>query len=592
MNYGYPPLPHIPQQQPQLPLLPSAHHPTTIPHSKSLEHYVDHNAISNNYITHNRHSSSFDQSIYDGGRHHQYDAVDANTYQQAMPCSHTSYNVSGNRFPIPVNISNQFSDGQYPNGSACNNGVTYATVSNSMQNHQWHQKPDPNDYPDQYYNYGCTGVGGNYTKRPEDRHCNGSIPYDSIKRNIARVDHLVDLEEHRPQPQQNTYNQSTYSSSNHHANQFIDHDTYDNSNIVNPYQRKPLQPSNISDVHSSSKIQSRHKSDLVTGSTSYAQAVHKLPSSSGTSILPNANNPQRDSYSLNITPVEKSNGHYTPMESATKNHRAVDKYSRNAKLLAEYDELPITNGSRNSRASDFDSFEDGEYSNTENHLPRTQTVNKNHDGVGSFETWHFVYQKLEKQGYNKDLGERGDLSVQGLDLNPPGITGGVNTSDKKLARAQEHVNKTTATAVKSKNLDNRQSHHEHLKENIRNLRDNSANNIVAPPAKFIGDTENINRLSKSAGQTRNENLGKSNKFEDKSKQTGTMKKPSVVAAAKSSKSTRMASNGSDGDASTSIIEWACKFCTFLNPGSVRICKMCAKSKDFSDTTSKATTTCV
>lgn len=44
-------------------------------------------------------------------------------------------------------------------------------------------------------------------------------------------------------------------------------------------------------------------------------------------------------------------------------------------------------------------------------------------------------------------------------------------------------------------------------------------------------------------------------------------------------------------------EWSCRFCTFLNPDSKKICEMCSKSKDFFDSdksssTAAATATCV
>lgn len=34
---------------------------------------------------------------------------------------------------------------------------------------------------------------------------------------------------------------------------------------------------------------------------------------------------------------------------------------------------------------------------------------QNKDGFGSYDQWNFVYKNLEKQGYSKDLGERGDV---------------------------------------------------------------------------------------------------------------------------------------------------------------------------------------
>ncbi|XP_058828674.1 protein tamozhennic-like [Topomyia yanbarensis] len=46
-------------------------------------------------------------------------------------------------------------------------------------------------------------------------------------------------------------------------------------------------------------------------------------------------------------------------------------------------------------------------------------------------------------------------------------------------------------------------------------------------------------------------------------------------------------NSSNGG--TKVSEWNCKFCTYLNPDSERICEMCAKSRDFNSSGAKATT---
>ncbi|ETN59463.1 hypothetical protein AND_008913 [Anopheles darlingi] len=113
--------------------------------------------------------------------------------------------------------------------------------------------------------------------------------------------------------------------------------------------------------------------------------------------------------------------------------KKLDRYHKNSELLIDYesDMLPETlvernqlhqqqqqqphhhhhylhhQTSRNSRQSDFDSYEDEQQ---ESNVSR-RISSKNQDGIGCYETWNYVYQNLEKQGYSKDLGERGDFLV-------------------------------------------------------------------------------------------------------------------------------------------------------------------------------------
>lgn len=601
LNYGYAGLPQ-PPPPPILAQSHSHHHPTTIPHSKSLEHYVDYNggpAVHN----HNRHSS-FDQPTYDYNRHHAYDAIDAynSCPQQQQLCSHAAYNVSGNRYPIPANISNQFiaatSSGQYQsNNVPCNGASVYGTVvpSNAMQSH-WHSGTDPAiDYSDQCYtNYNnCAPAPSNYSKRSVD-HYNS---YDNPHRSNVRVDHLIDVDDQ----QRNMQPTTLYAYNNHNL---IDHEqiVYDATPSNIRKQTQSTASSAVPDSNQTSKTihSSRNRADMST----YAQAVKM---SSQAAVLPppvhvsaasittqTSISKHRDLYNMTHIPgaMNKSDDN-SPYYTSSLDPMKHTKYTRNAKLLAEYDDLPNTNGSRNSRASDFDSFEDGgDYSNADIQRSAQNMANKNHDGVGSFEMWNFVYRKLEKDGYNKDLGERGDLSVQGLDLNPPGITTGNNTGEKKLARAQEHVNNKmlTTSVVKVKNGDVPRQQMEHHRENVR-----LSNKAPMPtPTNSVSSRQNGDELVDLAKSSRK--VDRTTDRTEKTRSMGTLRK--LKDSSTKLNKTRSSSNGGIGGAeskpvtSTNTIEWSCKFCTFLNPGSIRICSMCAKSKDFNDTTSKATTTCV
>uniref|UniRef100_A0A6B2EER4 Protein tamozhennic-like isoform x1 n=1 Tax=Phlebotomus kandelakii TaxID=1109342 RepID=A0A6B2EER4_9DIPT len=157
---------------------------------------------------------------------------------------------------------------------------------------------------------------------------------------------------------------------------------------------------------------------------------------------------------------------------------------------------------------------------------------KNHDGVGSFETWDYVFQNLEKQGYSKDLGER-DLLVQGLDL------GSLKLHEERRA-AQQRV-KTAKTE---------------------------------PPTKAI-QTESVQRRSTAVRSNANNNVEERQKIQQensKNRQIQDQQRKTVRH-------------------SEAQNEWSCRFCTYLNPDSRKICEMCSKSKDFFFSQDK-TPTCV
>ncbi|XP_049292939.1 protein tamozhennic [Anopheles funestus] len=122
--------------------------------------------------------------------------------------------------------------------------------------------------------------------------------------------------------------------------------------------------------------------------------------------------------------------------------KKLDRYHKNSELLIDYesDMLPEAlaernlkeqqqqqhhhhhhylhhQTSRNSRQSDFDSYEDEQLQREQEQSSNVsrRISSKNQDGIGCYETWNYVYQNLEKQGYTKDLGERGDFLADEMD---------------------------------------------------------------------------------------------------------------------------------------------------------------------------------
>lgn len=532
--YGYPPL---------QPAIIAHHHPAPIPHSKSLEHYVDYSTVQHPHF--GVHSLSLDQQTtyahigQPQQQHHQshhYDTVDgaaAAAYQTAA-CSHANYNVSGIRYPIPLNVSNQFIAEQYgvqSNVVPCGGSSAYPL-------------------PPSKYAYVPQPPTSTYSQLPNnDRHY-GQQTFENST-NVRNV--RVDLDDHR--------------TTHHHQPAVFMQNVY--STVRQTDDRHILEPMTTLDK--------KHDS---AGPVSYAQAI----SAGVPAPAQFTNNLHHDTYNNKGTRINDNlNGSTDPATyAATKSYYDQPKYGKsNNRLVPDYEQVsPVapTIESRNSRASDFDSVDDsGEFSLHRDH--RGAQSSKNHEGVGSFEQWSFVYQTLAKQGYSKDLGERGDLSVQGLDLNPPGISG-ANTADKKLIRAHEIVNKAAATGPSTR--------HNGEQSAASNQQPNHRDEVNRKPEAPQRNGSTLTRKSviyanpKSNGDPPTSN-GATHR------RTKSYVSADAQAPIKSSHKTSKASNGTSTDP---LAEWSCKFCTFLNPGTIRICKMCAKSKDFSDSTSKATTTCV
>lgn len=189
------------------------------------------------------------------------------------------------------------------------------------------------------------------------------------------------------------------------------------------------------------------------------------------------------------------------------------------------------------------------------------------EGVGSFESWNYVFKNLERSGYSKDLGDREDLLVQSLDLDSLNLANGGAAADKRRG-TETH---TQPAAV----------------EKSRTLEKKREPRIVqaAPPAPALNSSSPGVKKVKSALKTAtidNRPGGGSGGARSRGSATGAVaKQPPPV-------STQLIV--------TSPNEWSCRFCTFLNPDTKRICEMCCRSKDFNleaaANVSHASSTCV
>lgn len=377
-----------------------------------------------------------------------------------------------------------------------------------------------------------------------------------------------------------------------------------------------------------------------------------------------------------------------PFLPSSSSYGKTDKYKINADLLAEYEALHINNGgSRNSRESDFNSYDDCGTDYTNHTTPTTTAANscksqpmgsmsnKNQDGVGSYESWDFVYKILERQGYNK---ERGDLLVRGLDLNPiPDANAekkifwdedGRPTTVTVDRRAGDDDAAVPAAAAASEFL-HADVRHETIKppehydgvipppivgrENgkvrtvsggvngnrngvrISNgkypVNGSSGETVTVPSQSKAKNSVPLNHLENCQAVDAERRQLQEQQLRQQQQQQKALAKRQQVDTAKEalaskhySSTTVVKENGTAtalhrtahnrkstgvGDASTTTTtpstyngngsgnssnnEWSCKFCTFLNPSSKRICNMCSKSKDFNlDAPKKSTATCI
>lgn len=238
-----------------------------------------------------------------------------------------------------------------------------------------------------------------------------------------------------------------------------------------------------------------------------------------------------------------------------------------------------TKDSRSSRASDFDSFDDSNNLNFERENAEQTTdhsaSSKIRDGVGSYETWNYVFQDIGKNSIKLDkIPSNGKINHNVDEINVNGIN--LNAIDKRLSR-------------------------------------NSGPTILPSSAQMLHNNKLINgnkignKILKSEGQSTN-NLPKdkmykkidandTNKFDARPKSNGSgsgsgIMKKSALKSTINNKSTNESNRSGESTSiggRTATIEWSCKFCTFLNPYEQRICQMCFKSKDFVSDPLKAST---
>lgn len=504
-------------------------HPN-IPHSKSLDHYNDQNLI--NLNGHSRHSFDHPTCEFSQRIHDCVDGVGYGVnYRQGCAVDHP-YNVSGNRYPLPATISNQLSqndpyasDVPPPPPPPC--GANVFGACTPMYTNGCIQMPGSAACCHQNMYYDCSHRGfvpniqadlnGGYAASTCTKYYAPTQPTVAVNhrnggaRPASNADHLIDFDDKTIVPKYN--------------------------NHVGGYQFDGCE--NSARRNESTKTKPIESS--LSKQSKYAQ--------------PNAHSGD-------------------DVDCNSRRSTSSKPYFRNAELLAEYEER-INNESRNSRASDFDSFD------SSNNLSTDRSIaSKIRDGVGSYETWDYVFQNIGKNGYNKP--ESNDLTVQGLDLdtlaiaNPP--------TDKRRNRNTTEAGPSNGTNSATKKVSNET-------KTTSRANQNSADKLTVSSAKVNGRATSKSPTilpAKSALKSSESHQlhNRSGTLDDfvivgNRAKTGTIKKVPNKSSTTNGDVHRPTTNGkiTNETSRNSISEWPCRHCTFLNPTGKNICEMCCKSRD-------------
>lgn len=213
------------------------------------------------------------------------------------------------------------------------------------------------------------------------------------------------------------------------------------------------------------------------------------------------------------------------------------------------------------RTSDFDSYE--ELFGDRQKLSLKSKPNKMKDGLGSFESWDYVYQSLD-QGDQKRNGNAPAREIVEKQKKVPPIPPEKPSELRKGTSSRAGIEKartlSRGEAVTAKSLASK------IELNNRLLR----------------QSEEVNHHMKSLS------LGGSS-----SKPQAHHRQSSDSVGLRSRAAIAPVKKTTSAESSTIIQanEWSCRFCTFLNSESTRICEMCSKSKDFNPDPAN-TPTCV
>lgn len=353
-----------------------------------------------------------------------------------------------------------------------------------------------------------------------------------------------------------------------------------------------------------------------------------MSSRSGTNVPPTV---QPQYYSELIKPTEGHQNHHLPSRGLGggnygESSDEVDRFNGGQQLLLQPQQQQMMSGNKNAmkdnqqqtpRSSDFDSYEELYGNNSgavvgDHKMGSTRKINSNNnniitnsnsnkprpdkiqDGVGSFESWDYVYQSLDQDTRRPAAGD-----VVGVKANGRTSGGGGNGGMSSKEAAMVHNNKTkTMTRQEASKI----------QEHISNLRAVKPSTIVSAEDAVEGrqrrpSNGGHHQKSNSIGGSSLVANGTGGHHQRQASDSGLNGGHQVASSGRkgvgvASRMTRESEFSVDSlpppllTAPGDDQEWSCRFCTFLNENSRRICEMCAKSKDFVLDSSASSATCV
>ncbi|EDW08997.2 uncharacterized protein Dmoj_GI19263, isoform B [Drosophila mojavensis] len=516
-------------------------------HSRSLEHYQEPHATL-------PHRHSFDQHPKECAALHAqhghlyetpYDCLDGLSLGSSASYAAVAgaYNAPGNRYPLPYNISSQLNApyatplDTYANAEPSNVNM-YASIASK---------------PMASVPHSCGYHGGPPRHQPNTAAALAAMQH---RQSTYPPDHLIDFDE-RAQLMQHDFNDPRLYDRRGQRAQTAKHGILSNAMYAQP------------------------RDVMSMGYAGGYEVPAMLPTT-----LPQP--PPQDMY-VYARPIPKSSRIRNQAESVDKStdrHREpmMDSLDNNRKTMhkelrermsltagaadgrqhARERDLQVSDGTTSYESPSMDDFTVLSNASSPPLMPKVQ------EGVGSFESWNYVFKNLERSGYSKDLGDREDLLVQSLDLDSLTLAnggGGGGSSDKR--RTDTHTQAAAAgPAEKSRTLEKK--------------REPRVVQAAAPAPAPNSSTPGVKKIKSALKTATIDNRPGGSTRSGRNSATGAgAKHPPPV-------STQLIV--------TSPNEWSCRFCTFLNPDTKRICEMCCRSKDFNleaaANVSHASSTCV
>uniref|UniRef100_A0A1A9WP53 RanBP2-type domain-containing protein n=1 Tax=Glossina brevipalpis TaxID=37001 RepID=A0A1A9WP53_9MUSC len=502
--------------------------------------------------------------------------VDTNyTYSSV---AQTGYNVSGNRYPLPYNISHQFDNCNAiePNYATVRENRSYPSMSKG--HYDCSNNPTATCY---------TSVNSSATTN--NGHLNS---VNNLQRQSSYPpDQLIDFDEKNGQ----YVNKHSYA---HEINDAM----YCAKDRAIDSRRLTCRDLQIGDgyIHNNTDFPS------INQQRCYAYPHRKIPNTNDDTYIyalptPKENRTIRGKLTIDNANNREDNYHQmrkNPKQDCFELDSAMKRLSPHTGSTAERDMSDLY---YESACDDITNNAFGREGGEERRQCSPTQLSKNQDGVGSFESWHHVFQKLQPNGHSKDIGDGDNMLMQSLDLDSLNLANDTSPTTTNTERRRSQYNSST-----SENKSIRSTIHNSEKARSLEKTHKTAGNKQEPEThKSTNDNKKIKSAlkqpNKQEQQTncKNEKITTTtaatanNKFNKSSadnktnefKKNGNNNKPTGSQNRKTKPMDSKQTPSTTTSTTTQVIvtspqEWSCTFCTFLNPNSGNICEICFHSKDF------------